>query len=220
MSSTRQSSPDERLEPGRLPPSHRSRARGHGTVPRLRRHGAILHSRDGAIDNVRLVAALRRTLERSSSVAVSVGDPVRRIQFGGGVPTVTTASGARVSAATVILAAGAWAANVDGLPRRLPVVPLKGQMLALGATTVRHAVMGVDIYLVPRGPETLVGATVEHAGFDTETNAAAIDQLRRGGRGALSSSFATHRTRACGPAYAQPRQTCSRSSARTPTSPS
>jgi glycine oxidase len=58
------------------------------------------------------------------------------------------------------------------------VSPLKGQMLAVEATGLRHAVMGPDVYLVPREREIVVGATSEHTGFDTTTTADAINGLR------------------------------------------
>ena len=96
----------------------------------------------------------------------------------------------------MILAAGAWASRIDGLPRPLPVGPLKGQMIALGGTLLRHAVMGSDVYLVPRGNETLVGATVEQAGFDTADDRTAIDALRAAAAALCPALAATEVTRA------------------------
>jgi glycine oxidase len=79
----------------------------------------------------------------------------------------------------VVVAAGAWSAGIDGLPRELPVVPLKGQMLSLESSVLRHPVMGDDVYLVPRRSELAVGATAEHAGFDTTVSPDAIERLRQ-----------------------------------------
>jgi glycine/D-amino acid oxidase-like deaminating enzyme len=79
----------------------------------------------------------------------------------------------------VVLAAGAWAPGIPGLPRPLPVSPLKGQMLAVGSTALRHPVMSNDVYVVPRGDELAIGATAERAGFDVSTNADAIETLRQ-----------------------------------------
>jgi glycine oxidase len=39
--------------------------------------------------------------------------------------------------------------------------------------------MGDDIYLVPRRGEIAIGATVEHAGFDTTVATGAIEELRQ-----------------------------------------
>jgi glycine/D-amino acid oxidase-like deaminating enzyme len=52
-------------------------------------------------------------------------------------------------------------------------------MLAVQFSGLTHAVMSDNVYLVPRGWETVIGATVEHMGFDVTTAAAAIEGLRR-----------------------------------------
>jgi glycine oxidase len=100
------------------------------------------------------------------------------IAFGSSSVQVDTRSGQRIVGSKVVLAAGAWSREIAGLPRTLPIAPLKGQMLALVASQLRHAVASDAVYLVPRGDEVVVGATVEHAGFDTSLNADAIEQLR------------------------------------------
>jgi glycine oxidase len=141
--------------------------------------GAVLHERDGAIDNVRLVAALRRAVTEHPRIRLIAANPAEAVAGGAGRGAVVTlADGAQVEARHVVLAAGAWSSQIRGLPRPLPVTPLKGQMLALDASCLRHAVMGDDIYLVPREREIAVGATTEDAGFDTATTSEAIDRLR------------------------------------------
>lgn len=142
-------------------------------------HGAILHPRDASVDNERLARALRTAVEGQRDVVVTTNDPAVAIHVGSARAVVQTASGKRIEAATIVLAAGAWAASIRGLPRPLPVRPLKGQMLAFGSTDLKHPVMAEDIYLVPRERETLAGATVEEAGFDTTVSAEAIEGLRR-----------------------------------------
>jgi len=141
--------------------------------------GATLHPRDGAIDNVRLMSALARAVDSEPGLTVTLGDPVTRVDFDGPLVEAGTHGGRSFRARCVVLAAGAWAAEVAGLPRPLPVAPLKGQMLALQAQCLRHAIAGDDVYLVPRQEEVVAGATVEHAGFDTTVDDRAIEQLRR-----------------------------------------
>jgi glycine oxidase len=140
--------------------------------------GALLHERDGAIDNVRLVGALRRAVTAHPRIRLIAANPAEAVATDGRGAVVFLASGARVETRRVVLAAGAWSSRIRGLPRPLPVSPLKGQMLALDATCLRHAVMGDDVYLVPREREIAVGATTEDAGFDTATTSEAIDRLR------------------------------------------
>lgn len=139
--------------------------------------GALLHPRDGAVDNVRLVAALRAAVGVEPRVTMRE-DRVVSLERGPRRCAALTATGARMDADVVVIAAGAWAPQIEGLPRRLPVEPLKGQMLALDASPLRHAVYGESVYLVPRISETVVGATTERAGFDLTTSYAVIDELR------------------------------------------
>jgi len=139
--------------------------------------GEVVREADGAIDNVRLLAALRAAVSAAPSVTV-IDDFVSQIEPDGDALSIRTRGGRRASARRVVLAAGAWSASIGGLPRPLPVRPLKGQMIALGATVLSRAMMGDDVYLVPRGDETLVGATVEEAGFDITVSAAGVATLR------------------------------------------
>ena len=49
--------------------------------------------------------------------------------------------------------------------------------------------MSDDVYLVPRGSETVIGATVEHMGFDVTTAAVAIEGLRRSAMRGVPAAF-------------------------------
>jgi glycine oxidase len=109
---------------------------------------------------------------------------------GGGVVGVELVGGERVAAGTVVLAAGAWSGDVEGLPAdlRVPVRPVKGQVVTLrprpGDTLVRHTLRGVvrgsSVYLVPRDDGRVVcGATVEERGWDSTVTAGAAYELLR-----------------------------------------
>ena len=140
--------------------------------------GGLLHPRDAAIDSVRLMSALALALDHQPGITVTRDDPTAHVIFGSTGVRVKTRHGRTITGRTVVLAAGAWSSGIGGLPRALSVAPLKGQMLALGATCLRHPVAGEDVYLVPRAEETVVGATVEYAGFDTAVDDDAIERLR------------------------------------------
>ena len=142
-------------------------------------NGAVLHAGDGAIDNVRLMSALSLAVEHESALTVTRDDRATQINVESSALEVRTASARSFRARCVVLAAGAWSAQIAGIPRPLPVMPLKGQMLAFHARSLRHAIAGDDVYLVPRKDEILAGATVEHAGFDTTVEDRAIEQMRR-----------------------------------------
>jgi glycine oxidase len=93
---------------------------------------------------------------------------------------------ADLAAGTVVVAAGAWSAE---LAPELPVRPVKGQILRLrgapGFLTrcVRGTVHGSPAYLVPRGDgEITVGATMEDLGFDGRVTAGGVYELLRDAR--------------------------------------
>ena len=140
--------------------------------------GAVLHETDAAIDNVRLVTTLRKAIERESRVSYCE-DGVAGITPRSDAVRVTTVSGASFDAATVVVSAGAWTPQITGLPRALPVRPLKGQMLSVAASPLNRPVMAGHVYLVPRAGETVIGATSEEAGFDTAVIPQTIEGLRR-----------------------------------------
>ena len=88
----------------------------------------------------------------------------------GKVVGVQTARGETLSCQRVVVATGAWSANVGSwLGLHIPVVPARGQILALKQPEIplRHTIFGNDLYLVPKVDHTIyVGATVEKVGFD------------------------------------------------------
>jgi glycine oxidase len=96
----------------------------------------------------------------------------------GKVTAIQTAQGESISCQRVVIATGAWSAQIGNyLGLSIPVVPARGQILALRqpATPLRHTVFGLDVYLVPKLDNTIyVGATVERVGFDKSNTAGAI----------------------------------------------
>jgi glycine oxidase len=93
---------------------------------------------------------------------------------------VRTARGDTLQAGAVVLATGAWSAGLEGLPRPLPVRPVRGQMLAVEEPRPRHVLHGSSVYLVPReNGHLLVGATVEEVGFRAGPTPGGIASLIR-----------------------------------------
>ncbi|MDE2572291.1 MAG: glycine oxidase ThiO [bacterium] len=139
---------------------------------------------EASVDNRRLGRALRAAVEHLG-VRLDEGLPwVRLAATQRRVNGVETANGF-IPAPVVINAAGAWAGTLEGVPERarVPVEPVKGQILALGmpANLIRHTIYAEHAYLVPRDDGRLiVGATVERAGFDTRVTAAGIHRLLDG----------------------------------------
>jgi glycine oxidase len=87
-----------------------------------------------------------------------------------------------VSAGSVLVAAGAWSSGLY----EWPVTPVRGQVVLLRDPSggpglqrgIRGVVRGEPIYLAGRaGHETIVAATLDHAGFDVCPSAQATDSL-------------------------------------------
>jgi glycine oxidase len=105
------------------------------------------------------------------------------------VTGVALATGERVSAGQVVLAAGAWSGEIAGLPAhaRVPVRPVKGQILRLrdpaGPGLLERVVRFEGGYLVPRGDGRYVlGATVEERGFEERPTVGGVYELLRDAR--------------------------------------
>ena len=134
--------------------------------------GAVLIEGDAQVDPRRVVDALAARL----GAAVRSGSDVVELS----PDRVVLADGSRVEADRVVLAAGAWSAR--RLARRLPVRPVKGQTLRLrGPLPATRIVRSGHVYVVPRANgDTVVGATIEDAGFDETPTESATAELLRG----------------------------------------
>lgn len=139
--------------------------------------GGLVSADDGQVDPRRLVQALLVALDRSGAHVIR--ERVAEVAAG----RVTLADGNELSAATVVVAAGAWSAQLPGVAAR--VHPVKGQTLRLhGDIALKHVVRGVvrgsPVYLIPRDTgELVVGASSEEAGFDVNPRAGAVYELLR-----------------------------------------
>ena len=145
-----------------------------------RAHAPMLADLPGAVWAPDEAQVDSRALGRALTVAFAAaggemrtGTPVTALDAQG----VVTPDG-RLTADAVLVAAGAW----SGLFAGIPMIPVKGQMIALmppgGASIPEPVIWGNGVYLVPRADRLLVGATVEQAGFDTTPTPEARDDLR------------------------------------------
>jgi glycine oxidase len=147
---------------------------------------AILLPDVAQVRNPRLCKALRRSLE-VQGVLIQENTPlVGMIAQGGVIRGVRTAAG-DFHADRVVIAAGAWSAELlreTGL--RLPVSPVRGQMIQFKAHPglLKHIVLYENHYLIPRSDGlVLAGSTVEYTGFEKEITREARDELARAATG-------------------------------------
>lgn len=141
------------------------------------------------IDNRQVVPALREAFLRAGGTLREHIQVKGIIVENNDVRGVHLADGGPIPANTVIVAAGAWSSQLEGLPLLLRdmVHPRKGQMLVLQMDTVsplvRHNFIG-PVYLVPRPDGRLIiGTTVERdAGFNTQPTAGGVFHMLRKAR--------------------------------------
>ncbi len=141
---------------------------------------------DHAIDPRMLSAALAAAVTRGGG-QVREGTAVAGLELAADrVAGVRLADGSRLAARNVVIAAGTWSAQIEGIPpaARAPVRPVKGQIMRLhdpaGAGLLTRVLRIGSTYVVPRGDgRYVIGATQEERGFDTTVTAgAAFDLLR------------------------------------------
>lgn len=129
-------------------------------------HGALFAPDDGAVSPPQLTAAL--TAHAIQLGAQHIAEPVVELIHDGRRINAVTTSRNRVAARHVVIAAGAWSPAIGGLPRALPVAPLRGQLALVPwpAGTPDVILYHDHGYVLRRGEHALLGSTMEHAGFD------------------------------------------------------
>lgn len=145
--------------------------------------GGALVARDYHVENRLLGRAVWLAAARSGVTFANGASTVAITRHGDEVSGVTLATGESIGTRHVIVAAGAWSNRISGLPRALPVVPVRGQMCALELVPppLTRMVQTRDVYVIPRASgRVLVGATVEHVGFHNECTAAGIRAMLNG----------------------------------------
>lgn len=139
--------------------------------------GAFLAD-EGSVDN-RLLAQAAAEAARREGAELRAGEEVLRLTMTAERTTGVESRSGKIAAGNVVLAAGCFTARVEGAERYAPTLPARGQMAALrpAEMPLRHVVRGPS-YLVPRSDgRLLIGATVEHVGFEKAVTAAAIGKL-------------------------------------------
>jgi glycine oxidase len=131
---------------------------------------ALYFPDDRWLDPRLLTAGLGAAAERAGVRIVTMRTAVRIVGDVGRVSGVVC-DGETHPAGTVVNAAGSWAGLIELPPGgpSLPVLPVRGQMVALGglAPAPRHALYSVKGYVVPRTQSLVVaGSTFEDVGYD------------------------------------------------------
>jgi len=86
----------------------------------------------------------------------------------------------KISAGSVILAAGCYSGSIEGMERYAPTRPVRGQIVALHSENVRlgRVVRSERGYLVPQeNGRVLAGTTAENAGFEKRVTPAGLQHI-------------------------------------------
>lgn len=133
---------------------------------------------EGSVDPRDLCAALPKAFAAAGGKLME-GSGVEQVAATGNGVSIRTAQG-EWAAEQFVNCCGAWSGSgVEGLVG-LPVEPVKGQMVEMRCAPerLRCVVRAPGAYLIPRGDgRVTVGATIEHAGFDTAVEEAGIRGL-------------------------------------------
>jgi glycine oxidase len=130
---------------------------------------AIFVGRDHRVNNRLLGVAAWKAAE-ASGVRVHCDSPAASLEIDSRVRSVRLTDGTTIASDSVVLAAGAWSSRIEGLPRPLPVEPVRGQMLSVEGDRdnplLERVIHAPGCYLIPREEgHIVIGATSERAGF-------------------------------------------------------
>lgn len=139
--------------------------------------GAMYNPDDGAVDNVILLRAMDQLASSTDSIT-RVDDAVVSLRPRGDACAVVLQSGGRLESAHVVVAAGAWAAQIEGARFAQGVAPARGQLVLYPVCPLRHVVYGPHGYVVPRGDGTIGGSTMENVGFEFQVTDAGVKKVR------------------------------------------
>ena len=153
-------------------------------APRL--SAAVFAPSDHQVDNRRLVDALRVAFEAEGGT-LHEDTPIDAVVPDAEAPAVRTTNSEQVVGGRIVVAAGVWSRELDGLTPDAtpPVRPVKGQMIQMRRKRpfdLQHVVRGPEAYLAPKSDGRIVmGATSEEMGFDTTVTAGGLYDLLEGG---------------------------------------
>ena len=140
---------------------------------------AMLFPHDASADPRALIAALAEAARRAG-VWIVQDEAVAVECERGALRSVALRERGSVATSSVVIAAGAWACNIAGLPATPPIRPVRGDMLAVECdeALLQHIIWAEGCYLVPRpNGRVLIGATMDEVGFEPGPSMAGIAAL-------------------------------------------
>ena len=153
------------------------RERWSGAAPDCQ--GALFAPEDGALDPQALTRACLADARRLG--ATLRAETVDGLAIANGQVTGVVTPDGTAPVEHAVLAAGVWSPRIRGLPRPLPIEPLRGQMAATAwpAGTPPAILYHDRGYVLARGGDALLGSTMERAGYDAHVTNEGLAQIFR-----------------------------------------
>jgi len=144
---------------------------------------AAVHRPDEASLDNRLLTEATLEAARRKGVEIFPGNGAKALWTQGTTCRGLHLQNGRVEAKWTVIAAGCFSAHIEGVAAYTPVIPAKGQMMALRCDSVnlKKDLWCGHMYLVPRHDGRIIaGSTVEYEGFDRSVTVAGMKKILSG----------------------------------------
>ena len=144
---------------------------------------AAIHRPDEASLDNRLLTEATLEAARRKGAEIFPGNGAKALWTDGARCKGLQLQNGRVEARWTVIAAGCFSARIEGVAAYAPVIPAKGQMMALRCNSVnlRKDLWSGHMYLVPRHDGRIIaGSTVEYEGFDRNVTVAGMRKILSG----------------------------------------
>jgi glycine oxidase len=144
---------------------------------------AAIHRPDEASRDNRLLTEATLEAARRKGVDIFPGNGAKALWKEGDACKGLQLQSGRVEARWTVIAAGCFSASIEGVAAYAPVIPAKGQMMALRCDSVnlKKDLWSGHMYLVPRHDGRIIaGSTVEYEGFDRSVTVVGMKRILTG----------------------------------------
>jgi glycine oxidase len=139
----------------------------------------VLRPDEGSVNNRSLMSAIVLAAQRAGA-QFRCGLEATALICEGNRCTGLIAGGDRITAGSVVLAAGCFSTGIENAQKYAPVKPARGQMVALrsAGVNVERVLWSERVYVVPRDDgQLIVGSNVEYAGFKKAVTAGGLEEI-------------------------------------------
>ncbi len=147
--------------------------------------GAVFAGDDHLVDNRAVLRALVAAFQGAGGQLIEMST-VTDVKPDARRPRIVLSDGSEFDADVVVVAAGAWSNQIEGLEKgqKPKVRPVKGQIIELrkeATFDLKYVIRGPNAYLVPHlDGRIMVGATSEEVGYDTQVTAGGTYKILEG----------------------------------------